>query len=62
MKLEFVSTEYILPKKCSIRQENLSGSHKTPISKTTILFPMKQTHICIQYLKMMQLRPKFYKA
>ena len=64
MKSEFVSTEYFLPKKCSIRPENLSGSHKTlsPISKTTILFPMKQTHICTQYLKMMQLRPKFYNA
>ena len=42
----------------------MSGSHKTlsPIIKTTILFPMKQTHLCTQYLKMMQLRPKFYNA
>ena len=53
-----------MPKKCSVRQENLSGSHKTlsTIIKTTILFPMKQTHLCTQYLKMMQLRPKFYNA
>ena len=38
----------------------MSDSNMSPIIKTTILFPMKQTHICTQYLKMMQLRPKFY--
>ena len=32
----------------------------SPIIKTAILFPMKQTHICTQYLKIVQLRPKFY--
>ena len=40
----------------------MSDSNMSPIIKTTILFPMKQTHICIQYLKMMQLRPEFYNA
>ena len=42
--------------------KNVQSDKKTlsPINKTTILFPMKQTHICTQYLKMRQLRPKFY--
>ena len=44
--------------------QNVQPDKKTlsPIIKTTILFPLKQTHICPQYLKMRQLRPKFYNA
>ena len=30
--------------------------------KTSYIFPMKQTHICTQYFKVVKLRPKLYNA
>ena len=30
--------------------------------KTFYIFPMKQTHICTQYFKVVKLRPKLYNA
>ena len=63
-----LQNQYLSKQKSPVRQENMSGSHKTLsptlkglflIIKTTILFLMKQTHTCRQYSKSADFALKF---
>ena len=70
-KSEFVWNEYFLPKKLSVRHENISGSHKTvfliiktlfSIVKTSIPFPWIKEASAGNIMNLRWLRPKFYNA